>query len=84
MIKPHAPSHASLGLPGGRSGLAATRRMPAVGYTGHLRGTQGNATQCFGTSHWRPSAPMSRSDAALVAFDQAKEKGQAALGDLEC
>ena len=81
VMKPHAPNHASLGLPGGRSGLVATRRMPAVGYTGHLRGTQGNASQCFGTSHWRAKPPVSRSDAALAAFDQAQERGKASLAD---
>ena len=81
MNKPHAPTHANLHLPGGRAGLAATQRMPSVGFTGHLRGTNGNATQCFGTSHWRKTPPVSRADAALMGFEQAEKMGQRSLGD---
>jgi len=80
-IKPHVPDHARLELPRGRAGLAATNRMPSVGYMGHLQGTTGNCTQMFGTSKWRNEPPMTRADAALHAFREAQERGAASMAD---
>jgi len=74
--RPHAPTHNALSLPGGRAALASTQRRPAIGYTGHLRGTSGDATQCFGTSHWRAKAPISRADEALMGFEAGETKGR--------
>ena len=78
--QPHAPDHAKLNVPGGRVGLAASRRMPAVGYTGHLRGKRGDATQCFGTSPWRAEAPVSRAESAQANFALAEEIAVESLG----
>jgi len=77
-VKPHVPDHAALVT--GKAQLAATKRVPTVGYTGHIRGKTGDATKVFGTSHWRSEPPISRADAALAAYRDAKEKGQLALG----
>ena len=67
-MRPHVPDHARLAFRGGapRAGLGATNRAPAVGYMGHLRGARGrggDATECFGTSHWRDKPPVSRAEA---------------------
>jgi hypothetical protein len=47
--------------------------MPLVGYTGHLRRIK-ESTGCYGTSHWRPEAPVSRAMATAMAYESAKQK----------
>jgi hypothetical protein len=49
------------------------KRMPVVGYSGHLRNTK-ESVSCYGTSHWRPVVPTSRAAASAAAFDGAKQK----------
>ena len=47
--------------------------MPIVGYSGHLRKTKESAV-CYGTSHWRPTAPPNRAAAMAVAYEAARQK----------
>ena len=49
------------------------RRMPIVGYSGHLRNTT-ESHRCYGTSHWRPTVPPNRSAAAAAAFETARKR----------
>ena len=50
------------------------KRMPVVGYRGHLRNTK-ESTLSFGVSHWRPTVPPSRAAAAAMGYDLARHKG---------
>jgi hypothetical protein len=43
------------------------------GYAGHVPRVQGNATESFGTSHWRTSKPVTRAHAAAIAKQQAMD-----------
>ena len=54
-------------------------RMPVVGYRGHLRGTK-ESSECYGTSHWRPSLPTNRLVAQAMAFEPAKSKAMTTFG----
>jgi len=56
------------------------RRMPIVGYRGHLRNTK-ESTQCYGVSHWRSTAPPTRAAAASLAFENARSRAEESLPD---
>ena len=43
------------------------------GYAGHVPRVKGNATESFGTSHWRTNKPVTRAHAAAIAKQQAMD-----------
>lgn len=53
------------------------RRMPAVGYSGHLRRTK-ESVHCFGTSKWRPQTPPSRQAQAFAVWENARRMAEEA------
>mmetsp|Transcript_69082 Transcript_69082/g.136981 ORF Transcript_69082/g.136981 Transcript_69082/m.136981 type:complete len:152 (+) Transcript_69082:686-1141(+) len=48
------------------------KRMPLVGYTGHLRRTKESQVS-YGTSHWRPAVPPTRAAQAALAYEKARQ-----------
>lgn len=49
------------------------KRMPIVGYSGHLRNTKASL-ECYGTSKWRPVEPTTKAAQMAASLENAKKR----------
>ena len=58
------------------------KRMPIVGYSGHIRNTK-SSTDCYGTSRWRSRVPVTRSTQLAYAREQAQKRALLGSADMK-